>query len=447
MIRSSFGLFFLSKFIHFTSCFHQNPLQLYCVVLFHDMPVRLPLPDVFKDRMASIGDELPQLTSTAVTRSLNDLHLPTWFALQTLTIAIRSACLHPLSLAASRKRVSDNSTTSAAVSSSNSKSTSVRSILMNVYAESERPDSKGARSRSLRNVYRGFGISVVGNVIGEMSCLLTVESVKEALLQGNDSPAYSVGVASAAAGACGDLVAIALTTPLSIVCDRQLTAGFGMARSNPYQSARKTFLSVWNGTAGTVPSGSRVSWRTGLHNVYAGAPANLALVPGAGVWWGSYCTIKVVMYDVLGPLLQSVSSSESMAGVPSGNSGVLAVFDRKWFFSPVDNPVINGISGVFASVFTALCFTPIAVLRTRLQTLTPAELDDYARQLSRRSFIPKWRIVTVARHLYRNDGLRGFYRGASVNVAMAIIDGLTFSTLYELNKLGSDKGLRSDISP
>lgn len=379
--------------------------------------------------MTTLDENLPHLTTTAVTRSLSDLHLPTWFALQALTISIRSAAMHPLSLAASRKRVSDNSDAP--------NTSGIVSILKSTYRSSTTPTGR-TRENSVRNLYRGFGVAVVGNVIGEISCLWTVEAVKQSLTSKpgscdegtSGSSKRSSALAVSVAGASGDLVAIAITTPLCIVCDRQLTAGFGLARSNSYASASQTLRSL-------VHQQSRLA---AFKSLYAGAPASVAMLPAAGVWWSSYSEAKYLLYAWLGPSFANLRGTyfDSDAARPAATGrGPRALLDSQWLLSDLDNPIINGASGVLASVVTATIFTPMAVVRTRLQTIPANELGAAAGH--RR--IDSWRIVRVIRHLYRADGVAGFYRGATVNVSMAVLDGLAFSILYELNKLGSDKAL------
>jgi hypothetical protein len=355
-----------------------------------------------------------ELSTTAVTRSLDDLHLPTWFGLQAVTISLRTAFLHPLSMAASRKRIS------------HAPDTSVRRVL----SEARQGGADGSRG-GVRGVYRGFGVAVSGNILGEIATLWVVEAAKQRLLtlygcDPHNPSAACVHSAQAIAGMCGDLASIALTTPLSIVCDRQLTARYGMAKGNPYQNAVQTFRTV---LCGASPPGTRVSWRLGLGNLYAGAPASLAMLPAAGVWWSSYTEAKFRLYQWLGPWFRQFQAKSGRHSEIE-HSGVRALGDTNWLISSTDNPLINGASGIIASALTSFVFTPLVVVRTRLQVTAP---NPDSKQ---------WRITQIAGRLFREEGLRGFYRGTFMNIAMAVLDGLAFSTLYEINKLGSDKALR-----
>jgi hypothetical protein len=369
-----------------------------------------------------------ELTTTAVTRSLDDLHLPTWFGLQAVTIGIRTALMHPLSMAASRKRVSD------------SKDTSIRTIVRDAYRGRANQSGNNGAGGGVRNIYRGFGVAATGNIFGEIAALWVVEAAKQKILLWNGCDPHnsnengSAHYASAIAGMCGDLASIALTTPLSIVCDRQLTARFGMASGNQYESSLQTFKTVYRGPAAP---GSRVSVTKGLGNLYAGAPASLAMLPAAGVWWTSYTEAKVRLYQYCGPwfsqnfqLSAKNSAQKSGVEVTQEHTGVLALADTNWLRSSTDNPIINGVAGVFASGLTTFVFTPLAVVRTRLQISTP---DPKNKQ---------FRITQVIRKLFREEGIRGFYRGTLTNISIAVLDGWAFSTLYEINKLGSDRGLR-----
>lgn len=369
-----------------------------------------------------------ELNTTAVTRSLDDLHLPTWFALQSVTIGIRTALMHPLSMAASRKRVSD------------SPNVSIRHIIAESYrggggSSDGVQRTSGTYSSGLRNVYRGFGVAATGNIVGEIAALWVVEAAKQKILLWNGcdphnaTEACSAHSASAIAGMCGDLASIALTTPLSIVCDRQLTAQYGMAKGNRYEGVVGTFRTVYRGSG---DGGAKVSLRAGLGNLYAGAPASLAMLPAAGVWWTSYSEAKFRLYQLFGPIISAHFNDDSRrrSNPEFEHNGVLALADTNWLLSPSDNPIINGVSGVFASALTSFLFTPLAVVRTRLQITNPEPGNK------------QFRMIQVVRKLFAEEGIRGFYRGTSMNVAIAVLDGWAFSTLYEINKLGSDRALR-----
>ncbi|CUG88790.1 mitochondrial carrier protein, putative [Bodo saltans] len=385
----------------------------------------------------SHGGHHHELSTNAVTRSLDDLHLPTWFGLQAATVGLRTAIMHPLSMAASRKRVSD------------SKDASIRSVLRDAYRGGGRGNGDvGAPAqnagRGFRNMYRGFGVAATGNIFGEIAALWVVEAAKQKILLWNGCDPHntkensSAHYASAIAGMCGDLASIVLTTPLSIVCDRQLTAQYGMASGNRYENSLQTFKTVYRGSAAP---GSRVTVGKGFGNLYAGAPASLAMLPAAGVWWTSYTEAKVQLYRHCGPWFAQSHETKKGPGLnvpfPSPtesptheHSGVLALADTNWLRSSTDNPIINGVAGVIASGLTTFIFTPLAVVRTRLQISTP---DPNSKQ---------FRITQVIRKLFREEGIRGFYRGTLTNISIAVLDGWAFSTLYEINKLGSDRGLR-----
>lgn len=307
----------------------------------------------------------------------------------------------------------------------------------------------------VRNVYRGVGIAILGNVVGEVSLLWTVEKMKEVLLRtANSAPDREAAAvtSSALSGVAGDMVALCLTAPLSVICERQLTAGYGMAKDVKYGSALETAKEVWksgvdvNASKGTLRQRLRSGQQQAMRTFYAGAPASVAMMPAAGVWWGVYTEAKFRLYAAAAPMLECYRNAECRA---QHHHGPAVILDENWLLSSKDNPLLNAVAGVIASAITSLVFTPLSVIRTRLQALPPPSAssspsEGAAQQKSsaairRLNAFREWRIVRVASSLYEREGLRGFYRGASVNIGIAVLEGLMFSTLYELNKLGSDR--------
>lgn len=131
-----------------------------------------------------------------------------------------------------------------------------------------------------------------------------------------------------------------------------------------------------------------------------------------------------------------------------------------WYLSPTDNPILNGLAGVLATLITTVLYNPVSVIRTRLQALPPpvsipkvpitveAVARDRQRVFSlkrvastlqaRRAAISNSRILTLSRELVQREGYRGFFKGTITNASVSVIDGLLFATLFELTKFGSD---------
>lgn len=453
------------------------------------------------------------MTTNAVSRNLSDLHTPTWLALLAINITGRTLVFHPLQLAISRKRVT----------------------------RAERPPTAGALMRAafqggkhsfspgkvgpveafdfgrggVRGCYRGVGAALISNLVGEVSYLFTLETLKEYLGGGGanrgrnptaadttaaDAPtavlvtslestsevaSKTAGAAeapavrsedfvahstSAAAGAMvGDLVALLLVTPTVVLCNRQMTAGYGMAADNVYRSLPQTFREVWGAYQDPAAAAARAKaafmstekafslawWRNGFLGIYQGTSAGLLRIPSSGCWWALYTKAKEAVYRVAAPTLTHLEERRlhELAEAPEAAS---SIWRKNWFLSPTDNPLLNAVAGIFASVCTTVLFNPMAVVQTRQQSLPPefwaaqkmkhahkhsaTELAARSAALSYRvkKVLPFQKVYTVAADLVRTEGPMAFFKGALANVGVAVMDGVIFSLLFEMSKLGSD---------
>lgn len=437
------------------------------------------------------------LSTNAVTRNFSDLHAPTWFGLLSANIAARTVLFHPIQLAISRKRLTRESAPPTVWG------------LMKAAYRGGRTSAYGATSTTghynfgqggVRGVYRGVGAALLCNLVGETSYLFTLEAIKEyvanpkareagegamsssAALSGlpdsDVNALFTASSSSAAVGAmCGDFVALLLVTPLVIVCNRQMTAGYGMAASNTYTTIPRTLRSVWGmyqdpgqhslkqaassamGSSSSQPqlssSLSRVT--RGFSGLYQGLSAGLLRIPSSGCWWGLYTKSKEAVYTVAAPTLarweqeqlEKSAAAAEMNGDRSGSSSSSATpppsfWQQNWCLSPTDNPLLNALAGILASVSTTLIFNPIAVIQTRQQSLPPhfwveqAATTAAAPVRTWKTSLPFRRVFHVANDLVRKEGLRGFFKGAPANISVAVMDGIIFTLLFEFTKLGSD---------
>lgn len=254
-------------------------------------------------------------TSNAVTRSWSDLDVPIWLSLLGASAFVRSVVLHPLTLAATRKRVS-------------------------VEFVSLRGTLADARKSGWRAMYRGLPVAVAGNVIGEVTYLATVEYTREArkTLAGDGTRHMEHSYwRDAFSGVAGESVSLLLTTPFAVVVNRQMTAEVGLASANQYMNARRTVASLWNGSN---PAGVRA--------LYMGLSASLAMLPASAVWWATYGETKLQLYSLL-------------VRFP--------LRDEMPLLNGSDNVFVNAAAAVVASTATAVISNPVNVVRTRLQTL------------------------------------------------------------------------------
>jgi hypothetical protein len=298
--------------------------------------------------------------------------------------------------------------------------------------------------------------------------------------------------ADAIAGVSGDMVAMSIAVPLSVALNRQMTAGYGLNSAGEYKSLRMTLKDLWrehqpHGSAAV--SGvhqhhvlQRVQY--GLRGLYTGFSVSLFALPATGIWWATYGLAKRSLYAAAGPTLErmerdnlllqnanSATHASSSGGVntmphrkhslstnadathaPTVGEAVqhsaAALVSHNWFLSPTDNPILNATAGVAATTITTILYNPVNVIRTRLQSLpappnggvytmggSPSSTPHHQRRA------PGGRVLGLCKDLLHKEGVRGFFKGTTLNLSVAVFDGVLFSTVYELGKLSSDKGL------
>ncbi|GET87811.1 hypothetical protein, conserved [Leishmania tarentolae] len=400
------------------------------------------------------------LSTNAVTRNFSDLHAPTWFALLSANIGARTFLFHPIQLAISRKRVTREGTPPTVIGLVKA---SYRGGHTSAYGATCSKGQYDFGKGGIRGCYRGVGAALLCNLLGETSYLFTLEAMKEYVEASSPKHAeanvFAASSYSAAVGAmCGDLVALLLVSPLVIVCNRQMTAGYSMASTNSYMSVPQTFRTVWglhqtkDVTAGRVWPGERV--RCGLSGIYQGLSAGLLRIPSSGCWWGLYTKSKEALYVVAAPKLVVWEQEYRDAAQAASDTKLVPLWRQNWLLSPTDNPLLNAVASIVASVCTTLLFNPIAVIQTRQQALPPALWEGRAaataggggttsssppaRKQLWRSLLPFRRVCRVADDLARKEGVRGFFKGSLANMSVAVLDGVFFTLLFEFTKLGSD---------
>ncbi|KAG5481390.1 hypothetical protein LSCM4_07102 [Leishmania orientalis] len=414
------------------------------------------------------GAEVPasgSLSTNAVTRNFSDLHAPTWFALLTANIGARTLLFHPIQLAISRKRVTRESTPPTVIGLVKA---SYRGGRTSAYGATCTKGQYDFGKGGVRGCYRGVGAALLCNLLGETSYLFTLEAMKEYVEAASSKRAeeniFAASSYSAAVGAmCGDLVALLLVSPLVIVCNRQMTAGYSMASTNSYMSMPQTLRTVWGlyqskaVAAGRVWPGEYV--RRGLNGVYQGLGAGLLRIPSSGCWWGLYTKSKETLYIVAEPALSvweqecraAAVANDASAAALSGNKSA-PLWRQNWLLSPTDNPLLNAAASVIASVCTTFLFNPIAVVQTRQQALPPRLWEEPTAATAKggratsptvkrhawKSSLPFRHVYHVANDLARKEGVRGFFKGAPANISVAVLDGIIFTLLFEFTKLGSD---------
>jgi hypothetical protein len=327
-----------------------------------------------------------QTTTSSLNRNISHLDLSRWMTAVALAAVVRTTAQHPFNVALARKRL-------------NRETVGVVDVLREGYRVGA-AGADGTMARGVRALYRGWGVCVAGNVVGECLYLSILEHVRHHM------PVGSEVVRDASGGALGDLCSLAVCTPLAVVCNRQMTAGFGMAASNAYEPAVRVVARLRKSESGLI------------RGLYAGLGASLYVVPASAIWWGTYGVVKRGLYTAAAPFLDSSASS-------------------MWSpTSSTDNPVLNALAGVAAALVTTTATNPFMVVRTRLQAL-----DDQSPRVRQEGLLRRSRTVRVARDLVQHEGYRGLLKGLRVNAAVAAIDGLLFSSVYEITKWISDRTL------
>jgi hypothetical protein len=296
-----------------------------------------------------------------------------------MAAAARTVCLHPLTVAMARKRVLTQ-----------------RSPIFDVL----RAPPGSTTTDAIRFVYRGFGVAVFANIFGETLYFGVLEYVRHHL-EGSRVDA----VRDPLGGFGAEFCSLALSTPFSVVCHRQMTAGFGIVADVKYGSALATVRGVTT---------------NGYRGLFAGFNVAVTALPAGAMWWGIYSQSKHFAYSRIrlhdnAADTSAASSSSSSASSSSSSSMTLS--------STRDNPVVNGACGLVASVITTIVFNPFNVVRTRIQASGGGSA------------------VLVARSILKNEGASAFLKGAVVSSCSAAFEGAIVSSIYEYTKWLSDHTL------
>ena len=236
----------------------------------------------------------------------------------------------------------------------------------------------------IRGVYRGFFALFFGASVSEWLYLGTLEISKEKL------PMNSEIARDTVSGALADVISQLLYCPFGLIGNRQMAAGHGMS-SYPYMSVPRYFVHIVR--------------TEGWHGLWVGLTPSLLLVPSTGIWWGIYGATKRYLYAHNSLLLSCYGSYK--------------FYLPESFVSDTDNIVHNSIAGAFAGLCVTGLVNPVWVVRARVQVM-----PECAERTLRH----------VAWDVWRQSGVRGFYRGAGMNASVYALESALFGTLYEYLK-------------
>jgi len=120
------------------------------------------------------------------------------------------------------------------------------------------------------------------------------------------------------------------------------------------------------------------------------------------VWWSLYGEVKRVLYENHTAYLRLYG--DWAPSLPSAMT------------SSDDNVVHNTLAGGVAGMCITALVNPVWVLRARVQVM-----EEGANRTLR----------FVMRDLWRKEGVKGFYKGASMNCLIYAMESALFGTFYE----------------
>lgn len=354
-----------------------------------DVPASKEVPEV----PISIVPDPPRVT-TSVTRQWSDMNPVT--LLQTVGAATfgMAVLTHPLYLVIARQQCSDSAASAAAV-------------FKDVY-----------NKWGVRGLFRGVGVVTTGAVFADVTYYMTVEYGKQFL------PIESTPVRHFWSGVLADCITNPMYVPFAVVSQRQMTAGIttgvgggGVAEASvaATTSSSGSFLTARETVGGILR-------RSGTAGLFKGMGLSLAMSPVSGVWWALYESLKVSAYSALERRSQRAASLISTSSPPA------------LLTSTTDNAAVNGFVGGATGALLAVILNPIRVVQTRIQVLDEQQLEGGSRGFFRAGGAP-----SVAKGIYTRNGVRGFFKGLPVNLAIGVASGVGFGVFYEGSKQFADE--------
>jgi len=207
------------------------------------------------------------------------------------------------------------------------------------------------------------------------------------------------------AGGLADFAACIFYTPLGLIANRQMTAGYGLCSEKyGYASIRDNARTIYT--------------QRGLQGFFVGFAPTLLTVPGSGIWWGLYGFGKRHLYAQHDTLMWLYGSTASRL--------------PKCFTSSKENALLNGLSGSVAGALVCVVQNPLWVIKARMQIMNVP---------------PRGALMFVVKDLMKKEGLSGFYKGMVFNATVFALECGLFSILYDLWKelATKEEAVASDV--
>lgn len=328
------------------------------------------------EHAALLSVDEPAPATTAVNRTYEHLHFPSYVGYCCTFTAARTVVYHPLTLALARKQgLADYG------------ALSTHRILRDLMRH-----EGGTKALST-----GLVAMVLANALSESIYSGLFEFLRYEL------PFDSEVSRDAAAGYTADFTCRFIYTPLLLISNRQMTQTAPLLPgANPER------VTTARGSNGLTTVMRDVYRAGGIPAFFKGLSATITVgCTWTAVWWPLYAQTKRFLYAYVAP---SLPSKESRWGrhMPA------------WSTDRHDNVVINGLASLFTSASTGVLFNPFLVVRTRLQIQAGSTM------------------ASVCREVFRESGMRGFFKGTTLSVAACVVDGVLAASCYEWAKYLAD---------
>lgn len=248
-----------------------------------------------------------------------------------------------------------------------------------------------AKYEGIPGFYRGFGTVVAGTIPGRCVYLSVLEVIKSSTLGATAtlglSETTAAGLAGVASGLCASLATQLVVVPVDVISQRLMAQGARGSGPPKYAGGLDAFRTIVR--------------EQGVGGLYRGfAMSVVTYAPSSATWWSTYGISQRVLWRALG-----YGTEGSRVGPPSTPTVML----------------VQALGGTAAGGVAAFVTTPLDTVKTRLQVLE-SKAGERAT------------VASTARELFKEEGVRGFYRGLGPRWASMALWGTCMITTYEFLK-------------
>lgn len=276
------------------------------------------------------------------------------------------------------------------------------------------------RSGGVRNLYRGFGTQVLGQIPSHLIYVSVLEASREALSEHFATHKYllSGAAASLSAQLCFIPVEVVLqrVQTFDLVARQHASAGASMAPASGHGAVREALTIVR---------------AHGVRGLYIGtAPSLVTNVSSSAIWWWAYGAAAPVIERLLPPV-RSVLPRAADAGGDSVSASIGRRVWSQYLGMPPLPPVWRAREDVLVPVLTGMAAASTAVVATNWLDVIKTRYQ-VLRGASARA---------VAAQLFRDEGWSAFTRGMSARLAQSLPQSALLSLAYHCMKRASSAPL------